>query len=35
MDSLRAFFDRAGKEHDGMLGDWPVLHAPVVTGVAS
>lgn len=24
MDSLRAYFDRMGKEHDGCNGDWPL-----------
>ena len=24
MDSLRAYFDRSGKEHDGCCGEWPL-----------
>lgn len=35
-DSLRKFFDRIGKEHDGVCGEWPVhaACAPVGAGVA-
>lgn len=35
MDSLRAYFDKAGVEHDGCDGTWPVRVAPTTAGVAS
>lgn len=35
MDSLRAFFDGKGIEHDGCDPDWPVRRTPVASGVAS
>lgn len=28
MDSLRAYFDREGKEHDGCNGSWPLMDPP-------
>lgn len=35
MDSLRSFFDKAGKEHDGCCGEFPVHAACVRQAVAS
>jgi DNA polymerase-3 subunit epsilon len=32
-DSLRAYFDQQGIEHDGVPGDWPVIPAPVAAAV--
>lgn len=35
-DSLRAYFDREGIEHDGVRGDWPVYQSfPETSAVAS
>lgn len=35
-DGLRAFFDKVGKEHDGMCPEWPIHKActPALAGVA-
>jgi DNA polymerase-3 subunit epsilon len=29
-DSLRAYFDKIGKEHDGVNGEWPIRSAPEI-----
>jgi DNA polymerase-3 subunit epsilon len=34
-DDLRAYFDKVGKEHDGMPGDWPIQAAPARAAVSS
>lgn len=32
--SLRAYFDRLGKEHDGVPGEWPLIPVPALAGTA-
>lgn len=35
MDSLRAYFDKNGTEHDGCNGDWPVRRTPAAAGAVA